>query len=138
MQLRTRTENCLMISLQCFRCHEVRADMSTFAFGKVALSVPLHWLRKRDKGSMGALIAIGVVPLMIGLGCLSIDRGYYGYRSLLLQQTVETAALAAGSKLPTYYSSKGSTSAIVTTAQTFTTLNMPSAQYGTVVSAANV
>jgi hypothetical protein len=87
---------------------------------------------------MGALIAIGVVPLMIGFGCLSVDQGYYGYRSLLLQQTVESAALAAGNKLPTYYSSNRSSTAIVTQAQTFTTLNMPSAQYGTVVSAANV
>jgi hypothetical protein len=114
------------------------AYIATYAYRTAAESVPRRWLRRRDKASMGAMIAIGVVPLMIGVGCLSIDRGYYGYRSLLLQQTVETAALAAGNKLPTYYSSNGSTTTIVNTAQTFTTLNMPSAQYGTVVTSANV
>ncbi|HEX3989711.1 MAG TPA: TadG family pilus assembly protein [Acetobacteraceae bacterium] len=96
------------------------------------------WLGLRDRGSMGTLIAIGVIPGMIGFGCLSIDKGYYGYRSLLLKQTVEAAALAGGNKLTTYYTSNGSTATIVATAQAFTTANMPTAQYGTVVSAANV
>ena len=51
---------------------------------------------------------------------LVIDGSFYGYRNLLLRQTVQAAALAAANKLPTYFSSgNGSTAAIVSAAQTF-------------------
>jgi hypothetical protein len=50
---------------------------------------------------------------------------------------VQSAALAAGDKLSTYYST-GSTGTLVSTAQTFAQYNMPAALYGTVVPAANV
>jgi hypothetical protein len=84
------------------------------------------------------MMAAVIVPVLIGFGTLSIGKGYYSYRNLLLEQTVENAALAAGNKLSTYYSSGGSSTAIVAAAQNFATLNMPSAQYGTVVTSANV
>ncbi len=68
---------------------------------------------------------------------MTIDQGYYGYRALLLKQTTQNAALAAAEKLYTYYST-GSNSTVVSTAQTYALLNMPSAKYGTVVTASNV
>ena len=94
-------------------------------------------LRRRDRGSMAVILAV-MTPLLIGFGTLAINQGYYGYRKLLLQQTVGAAALAAGNYVSTYYSSGGSTSTIVTAAQTFAVANMPSAKYGTVVQSSNV
>jgi Flp pilus assembly protein TadG len=95
-----------------------------------------RFARRRDRGSMAVMCAV-MVPILIGFGTVAINQGYYTYRNLLLRQTVQASALAAANKLSTYYST-GSTSTIVTTAQTFATSNMPSATYGTVVPAANV
>jgi Flp pilus assembly protein TadG len=92
--------------------------------------------RLRDRGGMAVLCAV-MIPSLLGLGTLAIDQGYYGYRKLLLVNTVEAAALAAGNKIGTYYSTGGS-AAVVAAAQTFATLNMPTSQYGTVVTSANV
>ncbi len=97
---------------------------------------PPHRRWGRDRGSMAVLCAV-MIPALIGLGTLCIDQGYYGYRRLLLKQSTENAALAAAQKLYTYYTT-GSSSTIVSTAQTYSALNMPSAQYGTVVTASNV
>jgi hypothetical protein len=85
---------------------------------------------------MAVLCAV-MIPALIGLGTLAIDQGYYGYRNLLLKQTTQNAALAAAEVLYTYYST-GSNSTVVSTAQTYAGLNMPSAQYGTVVTTSNV
>jgi Flp pilus assembly protein TadG len=90
----------------------------------------------RDRGGMAVLCAV-MIPVLIGLGTLTIDQAYYGYRALLLKQTTQNAALAAAEKLYTYYST-GSNSTVVSTAQTYALLNMPSAKYGTVVTASNV
>jgi Flp pilus assembly protein TadG len=54
----------------------------------------------RDRGGMAVLCAI-MIPSLIGLGALTIDQGYYGYRALLLKQTTQNAALAAAEKLYT-------------------------------------
>src|SRR4051794_4262043 len=96
----------------------------------------LRQFRGRDRGGMAALCAV-MIPSLVGLGTLAIDQGYYGYRKLLLVNTVQAAALAAGNNIGTYFATGGST-AIVATAQTFATLNMPTAKYGTVVTSANV
>ena len=85
---------------------------------------------------MAVLCAV-MVPALIGLGALTIDQGYYGYRDLLLKQTVQDAALAAAEQLYTYYST-GKNTTVVSTAQTYAGLNMPSSQYGTVVTPSNV
>ena len=89
-----------------------------------------------DRGGMAVLCAV-MIPVLIGLGTLAIDQGYYGYRNLLLKQTTQNAALAAAEVLYTYYTT-GSNATVVSTAQTYAGLNMPSAQYGTVVTASNV
>jgi Flp pilus assembly protein TadG len=85
---------------------------------------------------MAVLCAI-MIPALIGLGTLTIDQGYFSYRSLLLKQSTENAALAAAEQLYTYYTT-GSNATIVSTAQAYAGYNMPSAQYGTVVIASNV
>jgi Flp pilus assembly protein TadG len=91
---------------------------------------------RRDRGGMAALCAV-MIPALVGLGTLAIDQGYYGYRNLLLKQTTQNAALAAAEDLYTYYST-GKNTTIVSAAQTYAGANMPSAQYGTVVTASNV
>ena len=91
---------------------------------------------RRNEGSMAAMCAV-LIPVLIGFGALAINQGYVAFRSQLLRQTVQSAALAAADKLSTYYSS-GSTSTVVSTAQAFAGYNMPPAQYGTVVPSTNV
>jgi Flp pilus assembly protein TadG len=98
---------------------------------------PSGWLRQRERGAVAVLIAAVVIPALIGFGTLAIGRGYYGYRKLLLEQTVQSAALAAGNNLATYYST-GSPSTVVAAAQAFASANMPAARYGTVVPSSNV
>ncbi len=93
-------------------------------------------LRRRDRGGMAAMCAV-MIPALVGFGALALDQGYYSYRSQLLRQTVQSAALAAADKLSTFYST-GSSGTVVSTAQTFAGYNMPSSQYGTVVPTANV
>jgi Flp pilus assembly protein TadG len=90
----------------------------------------------RDRGGMAVLCAV-MIPALIGLGALTIDQGYYGYRSLLLKQTTQNAALAAAEQLYTYYTT-GKNTTVVSTAQTYAGLNMPSAKYGMVVTTSNV
>jgi len=90
----------------------------------------------RDRGGMATLCAV-IIPLLVGLGTLAIDQGYYGYRNLLLKQTTQNAALAAAEELYTYYST-GKNTTVVSTAQTYAGNNMPSAKYGTVVTTSNV
>jgi Flp pilus assembly protein TadG len=90
----------------------------------------------RDRGGMAVLCAV-MIPVLIGLGALTIDQGYYGYRSLLLKQATQDAALAAAEQLYTYYTT-GKNTTIVSAAQTYAGLNMPSKQYGTVVTSSNV
>jgi Flp pilus assembly protein TadG len=85
---------------------------------------------------MAALCAV-IIPLMVGLGTLAIDQGYYGYRNLLLKQTTQNAALAAAQQLYTYHATGASTT-VQSTAVTYAGYNMPSAQYGNVVTQANV
>ena len=58
---------------------------------------------------------------------------------LMVRQATQSASLAGANKLTTYYTSgTNSTATIVSTAQQFAGLNMPSAQYGTIVPAADV
>ncbi len=92
--------------------------------------------RRRDRGAMAVMCAV-MTPVLIGFGALAINQGYYSYRAQMLRQTTQSAALAAANKLATYYAS-GSTATVVSTGQSFAAANMPSAQYGTVVPAANV
>jgi Flp pilus assembly protein TadG len=92
--------------------------------------------RRRDRGAMAMLCAV-MVPVLVGFGTLAINQGNYAWRAQLLRQTTQAAALAAANKLSTYYSS-GSTSTVVSTAQTFAASNMSSDQYGTVVPSGNV
>ena len=80
-----------------------------------------------------------VFPVLIGFGLLSVDGAYLYYRHLLLQQTVQAAALAAGNKIPTYYDSgRQSNAGVVAAARAFANYNMPTATYGDMVPAGNV
>ena len=95
-------------------------------------------LARAREGNTGVLF-IAIFPALIGFGLVCVDGAYLYFRNLLLHQTVQAAALAAGNRLSTYYSSgNNSSTAIISIAQTFTTANMPAAQYGTVVPAGNV
>ena len=108
----------------------MRAKTSAFAV--------LDCLARARGGNVGILF-IAVFPALIAFGLVCVDGAYLYFRNLLLHQTVQAAALAAGNRLTSYYTSgTNSTAAIVTAAQTFGTANMPAAQYGTVISAGNV
>lgn len=92
-----------------------------------------------ERRSAVALLAAIAFPPVLGFSMLGIDVSYVYYRHTLLRQTVEAAAVAAGSNLSTYYTSgTNSTTAIVNAAQTFAQANEPTATYGTVVPSANV
>ena len=109
----------------------------TFAIWWREQAGPFGWFRQRERGAMAVLVAAVVIPVLIGFGTLAIGKGYYSYQKLLLEQTVQSAALAAGNNLATYYST-GSSNTVVATAQTFATANMPTARYGTAVPPSDV
>ncbi|HVC60734.1 MAG TPA: TadG family pilus assembly protein [Acetobacteraceae bacterium] len=97
-----------------------------------------HKLFFERKAMIAVLLAV-MFPVLLGFGLLVSGTSYIYYRDLLLRQTVNAAALAAATELPTYYtSSNNSTTTIVSTAQTFALANEPSQTYGTAVPASNV
>ena len=93
-------------------------------------------LRRSRKGSTAVLVAVAV-PILIMLGGLSVDQSYVNVRISMLRHTAQDAALAGGQYLSTYYTT-GSSATITSKAQATATANMSTAQYGTVVPAANV
>lgn len=93
---------------------------------------------RADTRAMIALMVALMMPMLIGLGLLSLDSANIYYRKLLLRQTVQAAALAGGNKLWSYFTTNQSGDTIVQAAQTLATSNMPSGHYGTVVPASNV
>ncbi len=110
----------------------------------MSLNLPPSWrailtrLARAREGNTGVLF-IAIFPALIGFGLVCVDGAYLYFRNLLLHQTVQASALAAGNRLSTYYSSgNNSSTAIVSMAQTLAVANMPAAQYGTVVPAGNV
>jgi Flp pilus assembly protein TadG len=95
-------------------------------------------IRNDRKGSMGVVVAL-IIPAVLGFGAMAVASSYLYYRSTVLRQTVSSAALAAATQLTTYYTSgTGSTSAVVSAAQTIATANTPGASFGTVVPASSV
>jgi Flp pilus assembly protein TadG len=93
-------------------------------------------LGRSKKGSI-AVMAAASIPTLIMLGGLSVDQSYINVRVSMLRHTAQDSALAGGQYLSTYYTT-GSSSQIVTAAQTIAKSNLPVAQYGTVVPTANV
>lgn len=99
--------------------------------------LPILLLADR-RGSVGVLAAM-MFTILMGLGAWSLNQAHLHYRGLLMRHTVQAASLAAASKLTTYYTSGGtSTAGVVNAAQAIATANMPTATYGTVVPASNV
>jgi len=97
----------------------------------------VNLLRQR-KGAVALLVA-ALFPASLAVGLLGIDGSRVFFHKLLLRQTAQAASLAGANKLATYYTSQpNSSDQIVAAAQQFATANMPTAQYGTVVPAANV
>jgi Flp pilus assembly protein TadG len=88
------------------------------------------------KGGTAILVAVAI-PALVLLGGLSVDQSYVNMRASMLRRTVQSAALAGGQYLSTYYPN-GSSATIVSKAQATATTNMPSTQYGTVVPSANI
>lgn len=93
-------------------------------------------LWRARRASIGLFVAL-LTPVLLGVGLLAVDATYLYYRTLLLRQTAQAAALAGGGKLSTYFTT-GSSATVVSTAQTFSTANSPTARFGTVVPTANV
>ena len=97
-----------------------------------------HHLASARRATVTILVTM-LLPVFIGFGLMAVGTSYLYYRKLLLTQTVSAATLAAASNLTTYYTSgSGSTSTIVSAAQTFALANEPRATYGTVVPSADV
>ena len=93
-------------------------------------------LGRSKKGSI-AIMAAASIPTLIMLGGLSVDQSYVNVRVSMLRHTAQDSALAGGQYMATYYTT-GSSAQIVSAAQSIATANLPVAQYGTVVPAANV
>lgn len=93
----------------------------------------------RQRRAGVAVLAAALFPLGIAVGLLGVDGSRLYFYKLLLRQTAQAASLAGANKLSTYFtSSPNSSSEIVSAAQQFAALNMPTGTYGTVVPAANV
>jgi Flp pilus assembly protein TadG len=93
-------------------------------------------LSRSKKGSI-AIMAAASIPTLIMLGGLSVDQSYVNVRVSMLRHTAQNAALAGGQYLSTYYTT-GSSSQIVSAAQSIAKSNLPVARYGTVVPTADV
>ncbi len=98
--------------------------------------------RRATKGSATVFAAVSLPPLII-LGFLGVDQSYVSGRNLLLKRTVQSAAIAAANQLNTTYAGTASANAaeiaaIAATAQASAALNMPPAQYGSVIPSSNV
>jgi Flp pilus assembly protein TadG len=93
-------------------------------------------LRASKRGSTAVFVAVAV-PALILLGGLSVDQSYLTMRASMLRRTAQDAALAGGQYLSTYYTT-GSSTTINTAATNTAKLNMPIANYGTVVPTADV
>ncbi len=93
-------------------------------------------LSRSKKGGI-AIMAAASIPTLIMLGGLSVDQSYVNVRISMLRHTAQDAALAGGQYLSTYYTT-GSSATIVSKVQSIATANLPTAQYGTVVPAANI
>jgi Flp pilus assembly protein TadG len=95
-------------------------------------------IQRDRRGSMGLVVAM-IIPAILGFGAMATATSYLYYRSTVLRQTVSAAALAGGTQLTTYYTSgTGSTSAVVSAAQTIASANTPQSSFGTVVPASDV
>lgn len=91
----------------------------------------------RSKRGATAIFVATALPMLILIAGMSVNRSYLNMRNSLLRRTTQAAALAAGQYLSTYYTT-GSSATITSKAQATAAWNMPTAQYGTVVTAANV
>jgi Flp pilus assembly protein TadG len=93
-------------------------------------------LSRSKKGSI-AIMAAASIPTLIMLGGLSVDQSYVTVRVSMLRHTAQDAAMAGEQNL-TNYLKTGSSTQLVNSAQSIATANLPVAQYGTVLPAANV
>ncbi|MGA3005370.1 MAG: TadG family pilus assembly protein [Acetobacteraceae bacterium] len=93
-------------------------------------------LSRSKKGSIAIMAAVSI-PTLIMLGGLSVDQSYVTVRVSMLRHTAQDAALA-GEQYMANYLETGSSTQLVSAAQSIATANLPVAQYGTVVPAANV
>jgi Putative Tad-like Flp pilus-assembly len=101
-----------------------------------------------DRRAAVSLLVGLALPALAGFAALGIEANHIQYEKLLLDQTVETSALAGANKISSYYTSgTNSSAAIVSSAQTIASAKMPATTtvqghaaplYGTVVPAANV
>ena len=88
------------------------------------------------RGAVALMLAL-MLPVLIGLGTLVVDQAYFSWRNILLRQTTEAAALAAGNALSSYHTT-GSASGVIAAAQSFAVANDPSQRYGTPIPATNI
>jgi Flp pilus assembly protein TadG len=90
------------------------------------------WLpRCRDRsGAIGMIAAISI-PVVLGLGGLSVDASYMEYRALQLQAAADAAVLAGSAQLPNITAAQNA-------AISYAQQNMPTARYGTVLAASDV
>ena len=94
---------------------------------------------RRDVRAGVTLLVALMFPVLLGTALLGVDGARLYLHKLMVRQATQSASLAGANKLTTYYTSgTNSTATIVSTAQQFAGLNMPSAQYGTIVPAADV
>ena len=93
-----------------------QSNRKTFAIGRLA-----RMFSKDRRASMTLLIA-GAIPLLIGFSALGMDAVRLFSQAQRINQAAEMAALAAGTKLPTYYSTN-STATMVSAANTILTAN---------------
>lgn len=92
----------------------------------------LRWRRiaRDDRGAV-AVLAVVVMPVVLGFGALGIDASHLYLNRNLLQTTADSAARAAADHL-------GNTAQVIGAARYYAGRNMPTQRYGDVLPAANV
>jgi Flp pilus assembly protein TadG len=116
----------------------MKARQNAAKVGRTLLRAKTSWqaLGRSKKGSI-AIMAAASIPTLIMLGGLSVDQSYITVRVSMLRHTAQDAAMA-GEQYMANYLETGSSTQLVSAAQSIATANLPVAQYGTVLPAANV
>jgi hypothetical protein len=83
-----------------------------------------------ESGAIAIWVAVGM-PMIMGIAALAFDMNQLYVTKARLQHTADAAAIAAAQALPDQ-------SAVITAAQNYATMNMPSATHGIVVASGDV
>ena len=109
-------------------------------FQKRYLRLGLKCLARDQRGVVAVMLTV-YLPVLVGLFSLAVDMSYVLQTRDMLQITAESAALASANISTVVQNNlpcSSGTSSVCGIAQQYAAYNMPTAQYGTVLPAANI